>query len=77
MQRGLAVTVVPPAHVLTTPHAADLLSVSRPTVIKLLDGGQIPFTRAGTRRRVHLEDVVGARHRRRAVQYAALEATAE
>ncbi len=76
MKRGLAVTVVPQAHVLTTQQAADLLGVSRPTVIKLLDAGQIPFAKAGSHRRVRLEDVLGYRQRRRAEQYAALEATA-
>ena len=35
MQQGLPVTVAPRSHVLTTQQAADLLQVSRPTVIKL------------------------------------------
>lgn len=76
MKQGLAVTVVPQAHVLTTQQADDLLGVSRPTVIKLLDAGHIPFSKAGSHRRVRLEDVLAYRQRRRAEQYAALEATA-
>jgi len=76
MRRGLAVSVVPRFHVLTTQKAADLLGVSRPTVIKLLDDGQIPFTRAGTHRRIRLDDVLAHRERRREAQDAALEATA-
>jgi len=75
MKQGLAVTVVPQAHELTTQQVADLLGVSRPTVIKLLEGGQVPFSKAGRHRRVRLEDLLAYRQRRRAEQYAALEAT--
>jgi len=75
MQLGLAVTVVPQTHVMTTQQAAELLGVSRPTVIKLLDGGKIPFSKVGNHRRVRLEDLLSYRQERRAEQYAALEAT--
>lgn len=45
-------------------------------MIKLLDEGQIPFERVGTHRRVRLPHLLAYRERRRAEQYAALEATA-
>src|SRR5512142_517382 len=48
MKQGLPVTVAPRSHVLTTQQAADLLRVSRPTVIKLLNSGEIPFSTAGS-----------------------------
>jgi excisionase family DNA binding protein len=75
LRQGLGVTVAPVTQQLTTQQAADLLGVSRPTVIKLLDDGQIPFERIGTHRRVRLRDVLAFREQRRAAQYAALEAT--
>jgi excisionase family DNA binding protein len=75
LQQGLAVTVAPLTQTLTTQQAADLLGVSRPTVIKLLDEGKIPFERMGTHRRVLLRDLLTYRDQRRAEQYAALEAT--
>lgn len=76
LRSGLAVSVVPRTCVLTSQQAADLLGVSRPTLIKLLDRGEIPFTRAGTHRRIRLDAVLAHRAKRREEQYAALEATA-
>lgn len=76
LHQGHAVTVVPVTQTLTTQQAADLLGVSRPTVIKLLDEGRIPYDRNGTHRRILLRDLLAYRDRRRAEQYAAIEATA-
>ncbi|MFF5260240.1 helix-turn-helix domain-containing protein [Actinomadura viridis] len=76
LQQGLAVTVAPLTQKLTTQQAADLLGVSRPTLIKVLDEGKVPFERAGTHRRILLRDLLAYREQRRAEQYAALEATA-
>lgn len=77
MQRGKAVTIAPQNTVLTTQQAADLLGVSRPTVVKLLDVGQIPYETPGKRRRlVKLDDVLAYRAARRDAQYQALIDTA-
>lgn len=63
---GQAVIVEPRRTVLSTQEAADLLGVSRPTLVKLLESGQIAFTKPGRHRRVQLEDVLDYQQRTRA-----------
>lgn len=74
MQKGLSVTISPTSQTLTTQQAADLLGISRPTLIKALDGGKLPYTRSGSHRRIALTDVLDYREKRRQEQYAAIEA---
>jgi excisionase family DNA binding protein len=75
MNQGLAVTVAPVSQTLTTQQAADLLGVSRPTVIRLLDDGALEFERIGSHRRILLKDLLAFRERRRALQYEMLDET--
>ncbi|WP_131784908.1 helix-turn-helix domain-containing protein [Protofrankia symbiont of Coriaria ruscifolia] len=60
--RGMA--VVPVDQELTTREAADLLGVSRPTLIKLLDAGEIGYSRPSSSRRIPLEQVLAYKQRR-------------
>ena len=66
LANGQGVTVVPRDTMLTTQGAADFLGISRPTLVKLLESGKIPFTTVGRHRRVTLDDVLAYQDSERA-----------
>lgn len=65
MQAGLAVTVAPHHLTLSTQEAADLLRISRTTLVRLLENGEIPFDKPGRHRKVRLDDLLEYRRRQR------------
>ena len=58
MASGRSVTLIPENVELTTVQAADILHVSRPFLIKLLEEGRIPYRKVGQHRRIRMEDVL-------------------
>jgi excisionase family DNA binding protein len=58
MSQGNPISIVPIATEVTTQSAAEMLSCSRPHLIKILEEGKIPFTKVGKHRRIMFEDVL-------------------
>jgi excisionase family DNA binding protein len=72
MGRGNTVKVIPVHAELTTQEAADMLSISRPSLIQLLDEGKVEYRKIGTHRRVRFESLIAYKRRVHAERLAAL-----
>jgi len=64
LQNGEGVTFVPISKRMTTQQAADILNVSRPYFIKLLESGEMPFEKIGRHRRVLAKDLFSYKRKR-------------
>jgi excisionase family DNA binding protein len=77
LREGKVITVVPQTQRLTTQEAADFLGISRPTLVKLLDRGKIPFEQPGRHRRILFSDLLSYVRQRREERTAALDRMTE
>jgi excisionase family DNA binding protein len=72
VKKGQAITLVPVDNYLTTQQAADILNVSRPYLIKVLEAGHLPHHKLGRHRRILAHDLFAYRDRRDALRAEAL-----
>jgi excisionase family DNA binding protein len=68
MAEGRSVALIPSESQITTQQAADILQVSRPYIIKLLENRAIPFTKVGSHRRILLKDLIDYEKKQKSVR---------
>ena len=72
LSQGRGVTILPLHTELTTVQAAEILNMSRPHLIKLLEKGELPFHKVGSHRRIYAKDVLAYKDKMLAQRDAAL-----
>ena len=73
LSNGMGVIVAPMNARLTTQEAADFLGISRPTLVRMLERGDIPMEKPGRHRFVRLADLVDYQQRQRQQRRSALD----
>jgi len=58
MSEGKSITILPSETEISTQQAADMLNMSRPHLVKLLESGKIPYKKVGNHRRLLLNDLI-------------------
>jgi len=77
LEAGKGISIVPEHQQLTTQRAANLLGVSRPFLIGLIENNEIPFHMIGSHRRIYLKDLLAYKHRRSRVRREAIDRMAK
>ncbi len=72
LARGAPVHIEPMPPLITTSRAAELLKVSRTTVVRLLEDGKIPYQRPNVHRLLRVDDVLAYREQRSSARRATL-----
>ena len=72
LQAGRAISIVPEHQQLTTQRSADILGVSRPFLVRLVENGEIPFHMVGSHRRIYLRDLLEYKRQRDAARHDAI-----
>lgn len=72
LSQGRGIQLVPHQMKLSTQEAADILNISRPTLVKLLEEGRIPYDKPGRHRKVGLDAVLAYQEATRTKRRAAL-----
>ncbi len=73
MEAGKSVSVVAGNHELTTQRAANMLGVSRPFLVRLLEENKLPFHMTGSHRRVYLADLLAYKSKRDRARHEAIK----
>lgn len=56
--QGKGISLIPVAEEVTTTQGAEILNISRPYLMRLIENGEIPYHQVGTHKRINLQDLL-------------------